>query len=435
MRARFWLGAVLLATVFAVYAYGRGTAAVGRPAPALSLTDAQGSILSLAALRGRPVLLDFWASWCTVCQQQEPALETFARRFQGEVHVLGVDWREPAPELAAWAKTFHLTYPNVRDGDGSVAQRYEVHGVPELWWLDARGVARLHVVGPSDFSQLQAQLAQVLGHALAPVAPLGGGDFAQALGVTPGRLWLGASGPTGGLWSRPLAGGAWRNSALRGGVFQLVSGQGQLLALGSGGWSRRGAAGKWSPWLTAAAGLPTAPAALAYDGTSWWAFAGGRLWSAPGLGGPFARSGRSAPLPGGAAPRSLTVADGWVALCTDRGTLLSANGGASWQLAAWQRPVLGASEFSSPMQELTGQVPLDPAQVALGGPTSWLLAGPGGLYAASAGGAAQRLGAAPARSFVAVVRAGARLKALAPDGDLYEALAPGGPWTREGAAA
>jgi len=419
-----WLGlAVLLATVFAVYAFQHSVAAVGRPAPGFSLPASGGAEVSLGGLRGRVVLLEFWASWCTVCQQEAPALQDFAQRYGAVVSVVGVDWREPQAALTAWVTRFGLTYPNLRDASGVVAQHYGLTGVPETWWITASGLARAHLIGPSTFEQLQAGYTAVTGRRIdgAGVGAVPAGAAATALAVAGGRLWVAVSG--GGLWSRPLAGGAWSAAPVAG--VQALAGSGSaLLAAGNG---LEGSADGGTTWSALPRGAMGTPTALAGSGGVWYAWAGGRLWVSRA----WAAGWSLAP----AQPRAATTVTALAAgselvVATAASQLGSSDGGAHWTATALARPALGMGEMATAAEAMTQQVPLQPAAAVVDAQGSVLYAAPDGIY-----GQEGRLPAAPARAFAGLAAApDGTLYAVAPNGDVYAATAAGR-WTLQPAGA
>lgn len=364
MRARILALTAVLATVFAVYAYAHSTAAVGRPAPEFTLQDVDGGTVSLQSLRGRVVLLEFWASWCTVCRQDTPALRTFADRYGDRVAVVGVDWREPATATRQWVSAFALTFPNVRDASGTVARKYGLTGVPEAWWIDANGTARLHVTGPADFEELQRQYAQVTHTApdtAAPAAP-------AALAGGPGALWLAAGGPSGGIWTRPDAGTApWTRTGLPGPFQAVAVGGGTILAAGANaGWVASEDGGvTWAKVRSAgsAGDVPTALAADAAHPGAFYAWVGGRLVHAEAWRSGFRPVPAEPPVAGGDAVRALAARGSTLLVATQRAILVSSDGGMHWRTAGLQRTPLGTQEFTTAAGAIEDQVPL----VASGG--------------------------------------------------------------------
>lgn len=99
-----------------------------------------GEPLSLQALRGKVVVINFWASWCLPCRDEAPAIEETWRRFRDkEVVVLGVNVQDLVPEARKFIRDTGATFPNVRDRDNSVYRAYGLTGVPETFFIDRAG--------------------------------------------------------------------------------------------------------------------------------------------------------------------------------------------------------------------------------------------------------------------------------------------------------
>jgi cytochrome c biogenesis protein CcmG, thiol:disulfide interchange protein DsbE len=115
---------------------GRRVSAPSRELPVLG----SGERRSPADLRGRVVVLNFWASWCTPCKVEAPALEGAHRRYAGDgLTVLGVNFRDTIPDARGFARRYGLTYSSVRDVDGRLAHDYGTVALPETFVLDRRG--------------------------------------------------------------------------------------------------------------------------------------------------------------------------------------------------------------------------------------------------------------------------------------------------------
>lgn len=107
--------------------------------------------MTLDSLRGKVVLVDFWATWCGPCQDTIPVLETLYRRYNAEgFTVIGVNVDGGSDGVADFIKHFNMTYPVVLDNDQSVGELYQVHGIPNMFLLDRDGRVRKHWVGEDE---------------------------------------------------------------------------------------------------------------------------------------------------------------------------------------------------------------------------------------------------------------------------------------------
>jgi len=123
---------------------------IGAPAPTFTLRRlGGGGTVSLASLRGRPVVLNFWASWCVPCKTEAAALEHAWTRYRGRgVVFLGVDFHDVTGDAERFVAAHALTFPMVQDGSGNVTGRYGITQVPETYVLDRTGHVVLHLAGP-----------------------------------------------------------------------------------------------------------------------------------------------------------------------------------------------------------------------------------------------------------------------------------------------
>jgi cytochrome c biogenesis protein CcmG/thiol:disulfide interchange protein DsbE len=167
MRRFLWLAPVVL--VFVVAGIGlfraRPQAELGGPGPAFSLPtlDDPDERLSLTDLRGKPAVLNFWASWCDPCRDEAEVLARGAREHRDRITFLGVailDGRESALEFI---DRFDVPYRSVRDARGLVAKRYGVTGVPETVFVDARGNVVGSFIGAIDQRTLDRLLDDLVG--------------------------------------------------------------------------------------------------------------------------------------------------------------------------------------------------------------------------------------------------------------------------------
>ena len=150
---------------------GRGVAeaiaagkAVRAPEFELPLLDGSGT-LSLASLRGRAVVLNFWASWCEPCKEESPRLEAAWQRWKDRgVVVVGIDAQDFRVDAKRFVKRYGLTYPIVHDGSGSTLGRFGVSGFPETWFVDREGrLVGERIQGPVSDEELDTNIALAAG--------------------------------------------------------------------------------------------------------------------------------------------------------------------------------------------------------------------------------------------------------------------------------
>lgn len=123
---------------------------VGAVAPAFTLRrlDAPGKV-SLASYRGKPVVLNFWASWCEPCKSEAAVLERDWTSYRNRgVVFLGVDYHDLAPDARRFVTAHALTFPMLRDGSGKVTGSYGISQVPETYVLSRQGKVVAHLAGP-----------------------------------------------------------------------------------------------------------------------------------------------------------------------------------------------------------------------------------------------------------------------------------------------
>jgi cytochrome c biogenesis protein CcmG/thiol:disulfide interchange protein DsbE len=126
-------------------------------------------------LRGIPVVLNFWASWCPPCRSEAPLLERAWRSLRGQrVVMLGLNMQDLTGDARDFLREFRLSYPNVRDQSDDVAIDWGVAALPETFFVDARGRVVGHVIGAVSESQLRAGIAAA--RSGKPVGVRSGGD-------------------------------------------------------------------------------------------------------------------------------------------------------------------------------------------------------------------------------------------------------------------
>ncbi len=145
---------------------GRPTVAkIGDLAPEIDLKSMTGDQIVLSQLQGRPVLVNFWATWCGPCREEFPALGRAYKKYQSQgLVVLGVNTDDPGTDDLV--RTFMLnsvvTFPIVRDQDDRVGGMYRVNGLPTSIFVDRKGIVRDIVVGgPMTDDFIDQQFAKI----------------------------------------------------------------------------------------------------------------------------------------------------------------------------------------------------------------------------------------------------------------------------------
>jgi cytochrome c biogenesis protein CcmG, thiol:disulfide interchange protein DsbE len=137
---------------------------VQKPAPEFRLTAYGGGEISLAALKGKPVVLNFWASWCyPACYEEAPLLEATWRKFKDQgLMVVGVDIQDKEANAQEFIRRFGFTFPNVPDPGSKVSIDFGVYGVPETFFVDRHGRIAYKHVGALTSALMEAQVQALL---------------------------------------------------------------------------------------------------------------------------------------------------------------------------------------------------------------------------------------------------------------------------------
>ena len=113
-------------------------------------------------MRGKPTVINFWASWCPPCIEEMPALQSVYAKHRQEINFLAVNSREDKNTVHLFASVHGLTFPILLDTDGQVNEMYQVRGIPATFIVDANGVIVNRHVGSLDEATLEAYLEPLL---------------------------------------------------------------------------------------------------------------------------------------------------------------------------------------------------------------------------------------------------------------------------------
>ena len=135
---------------------------VGSQVPDLTIRSLDGDVVSLRALKGTPLVINFWASWCVPCRQEAPVLAAAVRRMAGKAQFVGVDIQDTDSAARAYEADVKSPYPVGPAVHGSYRD-FGVTAPPETFFVDRHGTVQSRIVGPVDSHRMDIYLAEILG--------------------------------------------------------------------------------------------------------------------------------------------------------------------------------------------------------------------------------------------------------------------------------
>jgi cytochrome c biogenesis protein CcmG/thiol:disulfide interchange protein DsbE len=140
-----------------------GITMVNRPAPDFTLTTFKGTTISLEDLRGKPVVINFWASWCPPCRVEAPLLERTWRAYKKRGLIfLGVNIQDRKEDALNYIREFDITYPNGPDPTGEISIDYGVSGLPVTFFVSSKGEVVRRWVGAIEKSVLISSIEEIM---------------------------------------------------------------------------------------------------------------------------------------------------------------------------------------------------------------------------------------------------------------------------------
>ena len=146
---------------------------VGKPAPDITLRDLDGHDVRLADYRGRPVIVNFWASWCIPCREEFPLLKAARERYADDgLEIVGVVFDDDVEAARAYMARAGASWPALDDPLGAAAAAYIVNAPPLSFFIDPDGVVRSIAYGPPSSGSIDDRIAAILPRSTAaPVPP------------------------------------------------------------------------------------------------------------------------------------------------------------------------------------------------------------------------------------------------------------------------
>lgn len=139
---------------------------VGYLAPHFSLKALDNQVYKVEGKRGKPVVLNFWASWCGPCRMEAPDLQKLYEKYKDQIDFYGINvTTNDSPEAAAaFVSAYKLTFPIPMDVAGTVSNRYLIQAFPTTYVVDGQGIIRQKIIGMIEPAALELELRQLLAH-------------------------------------------------------------------------------------------------------------------------------------------------------------------------------------------------------------------------------------------------------------------------------
>ena len=162
------LAAVLAVVIVLATGLGRDPSApssplIGRAAPSFTLAQLDGPPVTLSNWRGKVVVVNFWASWCTECHTEQAALNQTWQQFRDSgVVVVGVNFQDTSSDARDYVRSAGVSYPVAEDSDSHAALAFGLRGIPETYIVDPSGRIVERIIGPVEAAKLANQITSVL---------------------------------------------------------------------------------------------------------------------------------------------------------------------------------------------------------------------------------------------------------------------------------
>lgn len=140
-----------------------GTFVTPFPAPDFTMDTLNGGKFTLSTMRGRWVILNFWATWCVPCLSEMPSLQMIATERSGQLALFGINMREKAQAVRDFMTQYHLTFPILINPDDTTLANYNLDlGVPQTVIISPKGNVVWHQFGPIDLSKFRSTLDSLM---------------------------------------------------------------------------------------------------------------------------------------------------------------------------------------------------------------------------------------------------------------------------------
>ena len=155
----------LLATLAVAFRYDPNrleSPLLGKEAPSFQLVDLEGQQVDFEALRGDPIVINFWSTWCPPCYEEHPVFLAYARRYAGQVHFIGVIYQDELSKIRNWEEQLGKWGPTLIDPGSSVSIAYGVTAPPETFFINQDGVIIEKIIGAVSPEIMERNLRAML---------------------------------------------------------------------------------------------------------------------------------------------------------------------------------------------------------------------------------------------------------------------------------
>lgn len=155
------LGYILSGHYFGIFGPSTNTPSLGSRAPDFQLINVNGNPIRLSDLRGRPVLINFWATWCGPCVIEMPILQDRFLKYSSELIILAINADEPYNDIRDFVNGNGITFEVLQDPDSNIQGLYKINGYPTSFFIDTDGIIKAIQIGGLTEDQIDKDLLAI----------------------------------------------------------------------------------------------------------------------------------------------------------------------------------------------------------------------------------------------------------------------------------
>ncbi|MCZ8512696.1 TlpA disulfide reductase family protein [Paenibacillus filicis] len=137
-------------------------AKIGQPAPPFRLSLLNGQAYTLKPGEGKPMIINFWASWCEPCKEEMPALSAIYETYRDQIELVAVTGKDEASAVNAFVREYKIPFPVLLDPGTEAAEAYRIVQIPTTYLVNKEGIITERILGPTDSAALQNKIKLLL---------------------------------------------------------------------------------------------------------------------------------------------------------------------------------------------------------------------------------------------------------------------------------